>query len=104
VTLAANCAARTCPPLVPAGVIQPCRSGRWRFLAREPARLFPPELLADLFEPTGRRSVPPSALAIVMVLQWLDGLSDRKAGDRFAFNVRWRYAPPCRHRGVSNIR
>jgi len=29
-----------------------------RFLARERARLFPPELFADLFEPTGRRSVP----------------------------------------------
>jgi hypothetical protein len=30
----------------------------YRFLARERARLFPPELFADLFRPTGRRSVP----------------------------------------------
>jgi hypothetical protein len=29
--------------------------------------LFPPELFADLFQPTGRRSVPPSILAVVMV-------------------------------------
>jgi hypothetical protein len=49
-------------------------------------------LFADLFEPTGRRSVPPSILAVGMVLQRLEGLSDREAADRFAFDVRWRYA------------
>jgi Transposase domain (DUF772)/Transposase DDE domain len=64
----------------------------YRFLARERTRLFPPELFADLFESTGRRSVPPSILAVVMVLQRLEGLSDREAADRFAFDVRWRYA------------
>jgi hypothetical protein len=64
----------------------------YRFLARERARLFPPELFADLFESTGRRSVPPPILAVVMVLQRLEGLSDREAADRFAFDVRWRYA------------
>ena len=64
----------------------------YRFLARERGRLFPPELFADLFESTGRRSVPPSILAVVMVLQRLEGLSDREAADRFAFDVRWRYA------------
>jgi hypothetical protein len=64
----------------------------YRFLARERPRLFPPELFADLFESTGRRSVPPSILAVVMVLQRLEGLSDREAADRYAFDVRWRYA------------
>ncbi len=64
----------------------------YRFLARERARLFPPELFADLFQPTGRRSVPPQILAVVMVLQRLEGLSDREAADRYAFDVRWRYA------------
>src|SRR5829696_8027 len=64
----------------------------YRFLARERGRLFPPELFADLFESTGRRSVPPSILAVVMVLQRLEGLSDREAADRFCFDVRWRYA------------
>ena len=64
----------------------------YRFLARERARLFPPELFADLFESTGRRSVPPSILAVVTVLQRLEGLSDREAADRFAFDTRWRYA------------
>jgi IS5 family transposase len=62
------------------------------FLARERDRLFPDELFDDLFEVSGRRSVPPSVVATVMVLQRLEGLSDREAVDRYAFDVRWRYA------------
>ena len=62
------------------------------FLARERDRLFPDELFEDLFEGSGRRSVPPSVVATVMVLQRLAGLSDREAVDRYAFDVRWRYA------------
>jgi hypothetical protein len=62
------------------------------FLARERDRLFPDELFADLFTDRGRRSVPPSVVATVMVLQRLGGLSDREAVDRYAFDVRWRYA------------
>ena len=77
--------ARWCEAALPAGSV-------YRFLARERGRLFPPELFADLFESTGRRSMPPSILAVVMVLQRLEGLSDREAADRFAFDVRWRYA------------
>jgi hypothetical protein len=64
----------------------------YRFLARERDRLFPDELFADLFTDRGRRSVPPSVVATVMVLQRLEGLSDREAVDRYAFDVRWRYA------------
>jgi hypothetical protein len=77
--------ARWCEAALPEGSV-------YRFLARERVRLFPPELFADLFQPTGRRSVPPQVLAVVMVLQRLEGLSDREAADRFAFDVRWRYA------------
>jgi hypothetical protein len=77
--------ARWCEAALPEGSV-------YRFLARERARLFPAELFADLFQPTGRRSVPPSILAVVMVLQRLEGLSDREAADRFCFDVRWRYA------------
>jgi Transposase DDE domain/Transposase domain (DUF772) len=62
------------------------------FLARERDRLFPDELFADLFSDQGRRSVPPSVVATVMVLQRLEGLSDREAVDRYAFDARWRYA------------
>jgi hypothetical protein len=61
-------------------------------LHRERDRLFPDEMFADLYEDTGRRSVPPSVVATVMVLQRLAGLSDRDAVERYAFDARWRYA------------
>jgi IS5 family transposase len=61
-------------------------------LHRERDRLFPDELFADLFSERGRRSVPPSVVATVMVLQRLEGLSDREAVERFTFDARWRYA------------
>jgi hypothetical protein len=64
----------------------------YAFLYRERDRLFPDEAFADLFEEKGRRSVPPSVVAVVMVLQRLEGLSDREATDRFCFDNRWRYA------------
>ncbi|GAA3237607.1 hypothetical protein GCM10020216_060950 [Nonomuraea helvata] len=61
-------------------------------LHRECRNLFPDEMFADLFAEDGRRSVPPMIVAVVMVLQRLEGLSDREAVDRFAFDVRWKYA------------
>jgi hypothetical protein len=64
----------------------------FRFLARERDRLFPDGLFADLFTDRGRCSVPPSVVATVMVLQRLEGLSDREAVDRYTFDARWRYA------------
>jgi len=61
-------------------------------LHRECHRLFPDELFADLFTDVGRRSVPPMIVAVVMVLQRIEGCSDREAVDRFCFDVRWKYA------------
>ncbi len=61
-------------------------------LHRECHRLFPDALFADLFTDVGRRSVPPMIVAVVMVLQRLEGLSDREAVERFSFDVRWKYA------------
>ncbi len=61
-------------------------------LHRQRHRLFPDEMFADLFSHRGRRSVPPSVVAVVMVLQRLAGLSDREAVERYAFDARWRYA------------
>ncbi|WP_433359177.1 IS1182 family transposase [Streptosporangium sp. CA-115845] len=49
-------------------------------------------MFADLFAEDGRRSVPPMIVAVVMVLQRLEGLSNREAVERFAFDVRWKYA------------
>lgn len=62
-------------------------------LARECQALFPDELFSDLFATgVGRRSVPPLVVAVVMVLQRLEGLSDREAVERFTFDARWKYA------------
>jgi Transposase DDE domain/Transposase domain (DUF772) len=64
----------------------------YSFLHRERDHLFPDEFFADLFSERGRRSVPPSVVAVVMVLQRLEGLSDREAVERYTFDARWRYA------------
>jgi Transposase DDE domain/Transposase domain (DUF772) len=61
-------------------------------LHRECFALFPDEMFADLFVDVGRRSVPPMIVAVVMVLQRIEGCSDREAVDRFSFDVRWKYA------------
>ena len=62
-------------------------------LHRECHTLFPDELFSDLFAAgVGRRSVPPLVVAVVMVLQRLEGLSDREAVERFTFDARWKYA------------
>jgi Transposase DDE domain/Transposase domain (DUF772) len=76
---------RFCDAAVPEGSIH-------GLLHRERDALFPDELFADLFTDVGRRSVPPSIVATVMVLQRLEGCSDREAVDRLAFDARWRYA------------
>ena len=64
----------------------------YAFLHRERDQLVPDEAFADLFDDMGRRSVPPSVVAVVMVLQRLEGLSDREAAERYCFDNRWRYA------------
>jgi len=62
-------------------------------LHRECHELFPDELFSDLFAAgVGRRSVPPMIVAVVMVLQRLEGLSDREAVERYTFDARWKYA------------
>src|SRR5712692_3035718 len=74
-----------CSPLVADGSV-------YGLLHRECFRLFPEELFGDLFMDIGRRSVPPLVVAVVMVLQRLEGLSDREAVERFTFDARWKYA------------
>ena len=46
----------------------------YRILHDEGHRLFPDEAFADLFETRGRQSVPPKIVAVVMVLQRIEGL------------------------------
>jgi Transposase DDE domain/Transposase domain (DUF772) len=64
----------------------------YSILHRECFTLFPDGMFADLFDDVGRRSVPPMIVAVVMVLQRIEGLSDREAADRFVFDARWKYA------------
>jgi hypothetical protein len=64
----------------------------WAVLYRQGDRLFADELFAELFAEVGRRSVPPRIVATVMVLQRLQGLSDREAVEAFSFDARWKYA------------
>src|SRR6266568_1430142 len=80
--------ARFCDEVLP-------ESSIYAELYRERDRLFPDEMFADLFSDRGRRSVPPSVLATVMVLQRLEGLSDRDAVERYTFDARWRCADCC---------
>jgi hypothetical protein len=64
----------------------------YRLLHERGHVLFPDESFADLFAEVGRNSVAPQVVATVMVLQRVEGLSDREAVDRFAFDLRWKYA------------
>lgn len=64
----------------------------YALLYRESHRLFPDGAFADLFADIGRASVPPRIVSVVMVLQRLEGLSDREAVDRITFDLRWKYA------------
>src|ERR1019366_3137946 len=77
--------ARFCDEVLP-------QTSIYSFLRRERDQLFPDEAFSDLFTGRGRCSVPPSVVAVVMVLQRLEGLSDREATDHYCFDNRWRYA------------
>lgn len=63
------------------------------FLADHRQDLFPDELFADLFPSgRGRPSVPADVVATVMVLQSLEGLSDRDAANALRTNIAWKVA------------
>ena len=74
-----------CADLVPVGSVH-------RFLAVHRRRVFPDGLFDDLFGGRGRPSVPGSVVATVMVLQALEGLSDREAVQRLRCDIRWKAA------------
>jgi hypothetical protein len=72
--------------LVPAGSV-------FAFLAEHRARVFPPELFADLFPAsTGRPSLAGEVAASVLVLQALHDLSDRDAVAAVRCDLRWKVA------------
>jgi IS5 family transposase len=72
--------------LVPEGSVH-------RFLAEHRRRVFPDEMFADLFgSGRGRPSQPAEVVATVLVLQSLEGLSDRDACQALRTDIRWKVA------------
>jgi IS5 family transposase len=72
--------------LVPAGSV-------YALLAEHRRRLFPDEMFADLFSSgRGRPSIPADQIATVLVLQSLEGLSDREAVQALRTDLRWKVA------------
>jgi IS5 family transposase len=79
-------AAALCGHLVPAGSVP-------GFLATHRRELFPDEFFEDLFPSgRGRPSVPADVVATVMVLQALEGLSDRDAAGQLRNSIAWKVA------------
>jgi len=79
-------AAALCRRLVPEGSVE-------AFLADHRGELFPDELFADLFpSERGRPSIPADVVATVMVLQALEGLSDREAARALRDRISWKVA------------
>lgn len=66
----------------------------YRLLAEHGVALFGDDYFADLFKRSalGRPTVPARVMATVMLLQAYEGLSDREACDRLAFDLRWKAA------------
>ena len=66
----------------------------FRLLAEHGVALFGDDYFADLFKRStlGRPTVPARVVATVMLLQAYEGLSDREACDRLAFDLRWKAA------------
>lgn len=63
------------------------------FLADHRHELFPDEMFSDLFPSgRGRPSVAAEVIATVMVLQSLEGLSDRDAARQLRTNIAWKVA------------
>jgi IS5 family transposase len=79
-------AATWCRHLVPDGSVH-------AFLADHRHQLFPPELFADVArQGGGHPSVPAEVIGSVMVLQALEGLSDREAISALRRDIAWKVA------------
>jgi IS5 family transposase len=79
-------AAALCRQLVPEGSVE-------SFLADHRHDLFPDEMFEDLFPSgRGRPSIPAEVVACVLVLQNLEGLSDRDAARALRDRISWKVA------------
>src|SRR5207245_3533854 len=69
------------------------RRNFYGFLASQRDELFRDEDFAGLYcRNNGRPSVPPSLLAVALVLQTYDGVSDDEAKQRADYDLRWKVA------------
>lgn len=60
-------------------------------LYREGPELYPDEFFAECYTlDNGRPSVPPSRMMKLVLLQYWEGLSDRRALERMTFDLRWK--------------
>ena len=48
--------------------------------------------VATLFSPTGQPAEDPARLALILVMQALEGLSDRQAADAVRSRIDWKFA------------
>ena len=65
----------------------------YAFLAEHRRELFPDAMFADLFPSAlGRPSVAADVVAAVLLLQALEGRSDREAAEALTFDLRWKVA------------
>jgi len=69
------------------------RESFYGFLAQHGRQLFRDEDFAALYcRDNGRTSVPPSLLALALLRQTHDRVSDAEATERAAFDLRWKVA------------
>lgn len=62
-------------------------------LRAEFGTIFTDQLFTDLYPPLGRAvDVPPWRLALVLVMQYIEGLTDRQAADAVRRCMDWKYA------------
>ena len=67
------------------------RGSFYEVLCREAPKLLSDEDFASCYDvTTGRPSVPPSRMFKLLLLQVYEGLSDRQALERMAFDLRWK--------------
>jgi len=66
----------------------------YRLLTDHGHEMFPDDYFADLYSDSvkGRPTIAARLVATVMILQAFEGLSDREAVDRLAFDLRWQAA------------
>lgn len=61
-------------------------------MRQELKQLYPDEKLHTLFSHSGRPGEAPGALALILVMQYAEGLSDRQAAEAVRSRIDWKYA------------